>query len=79
MAKIEVKTVQANMKDELEPHWKVVVSYGAHDVTIPLPARDLIGDDPDTRKRESIEALENLANALLDFATQARRRWLHEY
>jgi hypothetical protein len=77
MAKIEVKKVQAI--DDREPHWEAIVSYGAYEVNIPLPARDLIGDDPPTQRRQSIEAVESLAKALLDFAAQTRKRWPHDW
>ena len=75
MAKIEVKKVQATMTvDDRELHWEAVVCYGAYDVTIPLPARDLIGDAP-AQRRQSVEAIESLAKALLAFADQTRKRW----
>jgi hypothetical protein len=74
MAKIEVKKVQAAMTlDDRELHWEAVVCYG------PLPARDLIGDDPPTQRRQSVEAMESLAKALLDFATQTRKRWPRDW
>ena len=80
MAKIEVKKVQATMTmDDRELHWEAVVCYGAYDVTIPLPAGDLIGDDPPTQRRQSVEAMESLAKALLDFATQTRKRWPRDW
>jgi hypothetical protein len=76
MAKIEVKQVRATMTlAETEPHWEAVVSYGPHvpDVVIPLPARQLVTDDLAQSYRESIEAMETLARAFLDFADHTRR------
>ena len=79
MAKIEVKKVQAIMTvDDRELHWEAVVCYGAYDVTIPLPARDLIGDAP-AQRRQSVEAIESLAKALLAFADQTRKRWPRDW
>jgi hypothetical protein len=37
-------------------------------VNIPLPARYLITDDAETQRRQSVEAMESLAEALLRFA-----------
>ena len=40
MSNVEVKQVRANMTiNDMEPHWEVVVDYGAFEVSIPLPAR----------------------------------------
>ncbi len=80
MAKIEVKKVRSTMtKDDLEPHWEVVVDYGAFEVNIPLPARYLITDDAGTQRRQSVEAMESLAKALLRFANQTRKQWPHDW
>jgi hypothetical protein len=77
VAKVEVKQVRATMvlDEEMEPHWEAVVSYGPHvaDVVIPLPARQLPTDDPARGYRESIEAMETLAAAFLDFANHIRK------
>jgi len=79
MAKIEVKKVQPNATIvDVEPHWEAVVDYGGFDVKIPLPARYLIDDDVETQTREFIEAMESLAVALLLFAGQTRKQWLHD-
>jgi hypothetical protein len=71
---IEVKQVQAAVTlTEREPRWEVVVSYGPNDeVVIPLPGRQLATDDRAQDYRESIEAMERLATALLDFAGHIR-------
>jgi hypothetical protein len=75
MPKIEVKRVFARMTlDDMEPHWVAVVDYGAFEVEILLPARDLYGDDVETQTFQSVEAMENLAEALLRFARQTRKR-----
>jgi hypothetical protein len=80
MAKIEVKQVRSTMtKDDLEPHWEAVVDYGAFEVNIPLPARCLITDDFVTQRRQSVEATENLAEALLRFASQTRKQWPRDW
>jgi hypothetical protein len=82
MARIEVKKVCATMTiGDLEPHWEAVVDYGefAEPVNIPLPARCLIGDDFETHRRQSVEAMESLAEALLRFADQTRKRWPHDW
>ena len=73
---IEVKQIRALMtRDDLEPHWVADVDYGAFEVTIPLPARCLVTDDFETQRRQSVEAMESLAEALLRFADQIRKRW----
>jgi hypothetical protein len=75
MAKIEVIKVHATMASgDLEPHWEAEVDYGelAAPVNIPLPARLLTTDDAETQRRQSVEAMENLAKALLRFAVAAR-------
>jgi hypothetical protein len=80
MAKIEVKQVQSTMTtDDREPHWVAVVDYGSFEVEIPLPARYLITDDAQTQRRQSVEAMENLAEALLRFADQTRKRWPRDW
>jgi hypothetical protein len=82
MAKIEVKKVRATMTvGDLEPHWEAVVDYGefAAEVSIPLPARFLITDDAEMQRRQSVEAMENLAEALLRFADQTRTRWPRDW
>ena len=81
MPKIEVKRTLATMtKDDLEPHWIVEVDYGAFEVvSIPLPARYLATDDFPTQRRQSVEAMESLAEALLRFADQTRKRWPHDW
>jgi hypothetical protein len=69
MAKIEVKEVKATMtEDNMEPHWVAVVDYGFTTVEIPLPARQLAGDDFSVGLPESIEAIKSLATAPLRFA-----------
>ena len=76
MTKIEVKQVRATMtRDEMEPEWEVIVSYGPHgpEAVIPLPARQLPTDDLPQSYRESTEAMESLERALLDFADHIRR------
>ena len=80
MPKIDVKRVQSAMiVDDMEPHWEAVVDYGAFEVNIPLPARYLIDDDFGTQRRQSVEAMESLAEALLRFADQTRKRWPHDW
>jgi hypothetical protein len=76
MAKIEAKQVRATMtREEMEPPWEAVVAYGPHGpvVVIPLPGRQLPTDDLPQSYRESIEAMESLARALLDFADHIRK------
>jgi hypothetical protein len=80
MAKIEVKRVQSTMtKDDKEPHWVAVVDYGRFEVELPLPARYLITDDYQTQRRQFVVAMENLAEALLRFADQTRKRWPRDW
>jgi hypothetical protein len=77
-AKIEVKQVRATMtRDEMEPQWEVVVSYGPHaaDVVIALPGRQLATDDLAQSHRESVEAMESLATALLEFSDHIRKQF----
>jgi hypothetical protein len=77
MPKIEVKRVQASMTiSDMEPHWVAVVDYGAFEVEIPLPARYLMDDDIDTQAHEFVAAMESLAEALLRYADQTRKRSL---
>jgi hypothetical protein len=74
MPKIEVKRVRSLMTtNDMEPHWHADVDYGAFEVSIPLPARDLGDDDPEIQRREFVEAMESLAEALLRFASQQRK------
>jgi len=49
------------------------------EVQIPLPARCLIDDDFETQTRDYVEAMENLAEALIRFADQTRKRWPHDW
>jgi hypothetical protein len=80
MPKIEVKRAKASMTiDDREPHWVAVVDYGAFEVEIPLPARYLLDDDSGTQRRQSVEAMESLAEALLRFADQTRKQWPHDW
>lgn len=82
MAKIEVKQVRATTTiGDLEPHWEAVVDYGvfAATVNIPLPARYLITDDAEMQRRQSVEAMESLAEALVRFANQTRKQWPHDW
>jgi hypothetical protein len=75
MAKIEVKRMKALMtENEMQPHYIATVDYGFVEVEIPLPARNLDGDDTEQFYRESLEAMERLARALLDFVDQTRNR-----
>ena len=80
MPKVEVKRARATMtKTDLEPHWLADVDYGAFEVSIPLPARYLATDDFQTQRRQSVEAMESLAEALLRFADQTRKQWPHDW
>jgi hypothetical protein len=80
MPKIEVKQIRATATfHDREPHWVADVDYGAFEVTIPLPARYLQEDDFQTQRRQSVEAMENLAEALLRFADQTRKQWPHDW
>jgi hypothetical protein len=80
MPKIEVLRARSTMTiDDLEPHWVADVDYGAFEVTIPLPARCLITDDFETQRRQSVEAMESLAEALLRFADQTRKQWPRDW
>jgi hypothetical protein len=81
MAKIEVKQVRATMTlNDMEPHWEAVVSYGASfEVVIPLPGRQLSTDDWTQSHRESAEAMESLARALLDFADRTRKQFPNDF
>jgi hypothetical protein len=74
VAKIEVKQVRATMTlTDSEPRWEVVVSYGPNDeIVIPLPARELAGDDWSQSYAESLAAMERLAGALFDFVVRIR-------
>ena len=54
------------------PHWEAVIDYNGQEVTILLP-RHLLGSDTVTQQhREAIEAMESLAEALLEFSRQMR-------
>jgi hypothetical protein len=80
MPKVEVKRALATMTiSDKEPHWIVEVDYGAFEVSIPLPARYLATDDFPTQRRQSVEAMESLAEALLRFADQTRKRWPRDW
>jgi hypothetical protein len=80
MPKVEAKRTRATMtKTDFEPHWLVDVDYGAFEVSIPLPARYLATDDFQTQRRQSVEAMESLAEALLRFADQTRKQWPHDW
>jgi hypothetical protein len=80
MARIEVKRVQSTMTiGNFEPHWEAVVDYGAFEVKLPLPASYLITDDAQTQRRQSVEAMESLAEALLHFARQTRTQWPRDW
>jgi hypothetical protein len=80
MARIEVKRVQSTMTTgDMEPQWVVVVDYGAGEVNIPLPANYLITDDFQTQRRQSVLAMESLAEALLRCADQTRKQWPHDW
>jgi hypothetical protein len=80
MPKVEVKRLVSSMTiDDMEPHWVAVVDYGALEVQIPLPARYLLDDDFETQRRQFVPAMESLAEALLRFADQTRKRWPHDW
>jgi hypothetical protein len=80
MPKVEVKRTHASATiDDREPHWIVDVDYGAFEVQIPLPARYLQHDDWQTQRRQSVEAMESLAEALLRFADHTRKQWPHDW
>jgi hypothetical protein len=80
MAKIEVKRVQSTATtSDVEPHWGAVVDYGGFEVCIPLPERHLPTDDFETQRRQSVLAMESLAEALLRFADQTRKQWPHDW
>jgi hypothetical protein len=79
---IEVKQVRATMTlTDMEPHWEAVVSYGdfVEGVVIRLPGRQLPTDDWTQSHRESTEALESLAKALLDFAAHTRKQFPSDF
>jgi hypothetical protein len=80
MAKIKVKRVHAPMTiSDVEPLWFVEMDYGGGvEVHIPLPAHDLITDGVETQTSQSLEAMESLAKALLDFVDQTRKRLHHD-
>jgi hypothetical protein len=76
MAKIEVRNFQSTKTgDGAEPHFEAVVDYGEFEVTIPLPARCLATDDWEMQERQCVQAMESLAEALLEFAGGLRKRW----
>jgi hypothetical protein len=76
VAKIEVKLVRATAtQDEMAPHWEAVIDYGAFEAVVPLPGRMLPGDDWAEQRRESLEAMERLAKALLRFVDRTRKEW----
>jgi len=78
MATIKVKEVRATMtKDEREPHYMALVDYGLFQFEIPLPGRNLLGDEWPDVIVESTEAMEALAHALLEFAQENRRKRPH--
>ena len=82
LARIEVKRVRATMtRDENEPRWDVIVSYRPHaaDVVIPLPGRQLATDDLAQSHRKSVEAMESLARALLEFAGRIRKQFPNHF
>jgi hypothetical protein len=77
VAKIKVVNLwnRATQADP-HPHWYVTVDYGGGTrIDIPLAAHYLPTDDALEQKRQSCEAMENLAKALLDFAGRIRSRW----
>jgi hypothetical protein len=77
MAKIKVLGVISTMTEtEREPLWYAVVDYGdGVEIQIPLRAHYLITDSPLEQQRQSIEAMESLARAMLDFADRIRKKW----
>jgi hypothetical protein len=77
MAGIKVLRVQSKMTEgDREPLWYAVVDYGdGVEIRIPLRAHYLITDDALEQQRQSIDAMENLARAMLDFANRTRKRW----
>jgi hypothetical protein len=80
MPKVEVIRARAPATiNDREPHWLVDVDYGAFQVSIPIPAHYLHDDDPQTQRRQSVEAVESLGKALLRFADQTRKQWPHDW
>jgi hypothetical protein len=80
MPKIEVKRARASATiSDREPHWVLDVDYGAFEVQIPLPAHYLQDDDFQTQRRQSVEAMESLAEALLRYADRIRKQWPHDW
>jgi hypothetical protein len=77
MAKLEVKRVRSiATQDTPEPRWEVIVDYGdGEEVVIPLRAHHLTTDDVLEQQRQSCEAMESLARALLDFVDRIRKQW----
>jgi hypothetical protein len=74
---IKVLRVQSRMTlGDREPLWYAIVDYGdGIEIQIPLRAHYLITDDAPEQRRQSIEAMENLARAMLDFVDRTRKRW----
>jgi hypothetical protein len=77
MAKPVVKGVRSFATDDnREPLWEVIVDYGdGVEVAIPLRAHHLTTDDAFEQHRQSCEAMESLAIALLDFVDRIRKQW----
>jgi hypothetical protein len=77
MAKPKVKGVRSlATQDNPEPLWEVIVDYGDDvEVVIPLRAHYLTTDDVLEQQRQSCEAMESLATALLDFVDRIRKQW----
>jgi hypothetical protein len=77
MAKPEVKMVRSTATQaNREPVWEVIVDYGGgEEVVISLRAHHLTTDDALEQQRQSCEAMENLARALLDFVDRIRKQW----
>jgi hypothetical protein len=77
MVKPEVKGVRSiATQDNPEPRWEVIVDYGGgEEVVIPLQAHHLTTDDVLEQQRQSCEAMESRARALLDFVDHIRTQW----
>lgn len=72
---IRVKKVQLADPANRESNWEAIIDYGGHEIKLPLPARLVLleGEDLKLQVLDSIEALERVGDALLQFAAEVRR------
>ena len=75
MPKIEVTQIKfrATAEDPI-PHWVAVLDHGSGPVYLKLPARVIPGDSTGDSQHDCIDAIERVANALLNFAESERAK-----